>query len=177
MGKRSNYERRDKDKYYTPKDGVLPLLSHLPPNSTFVEPCAGDGRLVRHLEEEGHKCHYSCDIEPDDVRIFKRDAFEIPHVAADFVITNPPFTRPILHSLIDHFAPMAPTWFLIDANWMFTEQAEPYIKRCKKIVAIKRLKWIEGSKDSGMEDHCWYLFGNEPCVTEFYPRITTRAKR
>jgi hypothetical protein len=177
MGKRSSFERRANDYYPTPKEAVLPLLPHLPPNSTFVEPCAGDGRLVRHLEEEGHKCHYSCDIEPHDVRIFKRDALEIPHVAADFVITNPPFTRPILHSLIDHFAPMAPTFFLIDANWMFTKQAGPYLERCKKIITIGRVKWIEGTNQAGKDDSCWYLFGNEPCVTEFYPRIRVPAKR
>ena len=63
MGKRSNFERRDKDKYYTPRAAVEPLLPHLKPNSTFFEPCAGNGALIEHLEGAGHTCKYACDVQ------------------------------------------------------------------------------------------------------------------
>lgn len=174
MGKRSDFERIPKDKYYTPKPAVEPLLAHLKPNSTFVEPCAGDGALIRHLEDAGHKCHYTCDIEPNAHHIAKRDALEISHVAADYVITNPPWTRSIMHSLIEHFVELAPTWFLADANWMFTKQAGPYLKWCSKIVTIGRVKWIEDSKMTGKDDSVWYLFEKDSEQTVFHPRSTSK---
>ena len=171
MGKRSDFERRPQDKYYTPETAVAPLLVHIKPESSFVEPCAGDGRLIRHLEAAGHKCHYACDIEPDDIRIPRRDAMEISHVAADYVITNPPWRRDIFHPMIEHFAQLAPTWFLADANWMFTKQATPYMRWCSKIVTIGRVKWIEDSKMSGKDDAVWYLFDTSATETRFYPRL------
>jgi len=170
MAKRSDFARRDKDKYYTPKSAVEPLLPHLNPNSTFFEPCAGDGALIRHLEGAGHACRYACDIEPEHPRICKRDALEVSHVSADYVITNPPWTRSVMHPIIEHFYSMAPTWLLFDANWLFTKQASPYLKYCSKIVTIGRVKWIEDSKMTGKDDSVWGLFEMGATETRFYGR-------
>jgi len=170
MGKRSDFDRIPKDKYFTPASAVQPLLKHLESNSSFIEPCAGDGRLISHLEDAGHTCHYACDIDPDNYKIAKRDALEISHVSADYVITNPPWDRKIFHPLIAHFVELAPTWFLADANWMFTKQAAPYMKHCSKIVTIGRVKWIEDSKDSGKDDSVWYLFEKDTTQTRFFAR-------
>jgi hypothetical protein len=170
VGKRSNFERRPQDKYYTPEAAVIPLLRHLPPQITFVEPCAGDARLITHLEKAGHTCTYACDIEPDSPRVRQQDALTIPVVTADYVITNPPWRRQVFHPLIEHLSALAPTWFLADANWMFTKQAGPYIKLCSKIVTVGRIKWIEGSKMTGKDDCVWYLFGKHATTTQFYPR-------
>lgn len=172
MGKRSDFVRRDKDKYYTPEAAVAPLLPHLKGNSTFFEPCAGDGALIRHLESAGHTCRYACDIEPEHPRICKRDALEISHVSADYVITNPPWDRKVMHPIIEHFRSMAPTWLLFDANWLFTKQAAPYMRHCSKIVTIGRVKWIEDSKMTGKDDSVWGLFVPNPTKTAFVPRST-----
>ena len=52
MGKRSNFERRRADFYPTPRAAVVPLIPYLRRGGirTFVEPCCGEGDLVRHLE-------------------------------------------------------------------------------------------------------------------------------
>lgn len=171
MGKRSDFERIPKDKYFTPKPAVEPLLAHLKPNSTFVEPCAGDGALIRHLEDVGHKCHYACDIEPNAHHIAKRDALKISHVAADYVITNPPWDRKVMHPMIEHFVSLSPTWLLFDANWLFTKQASPYMRWCSKIVTIGRVKWFEDSKMTGKDDSVWGLFEKDATETRFYPRV------
>ncbi len=172
MGKRSDgtFERNERDYYKTPMSCVLPLLPHLPEGSTFVEPCAGDGTLVRHLEGFGRKCTYACDIEPQDYSIFKRDMFDIKHVAADYVLSNPPWDRKILHPAIEHFRKLAPTWFLFDADWSHTAQAKPYLPFCRKIVSIGRVKWIEGSKHTGKDNACFYLFEATEGETVFYGR-------
>lgn len=172
MGKRSQFTRIPKDKYYTPKPAVLPLLPHLPDNSTFFEPCAGNGALIGHLEEAGHKCIYACDVEPEHPRACKRDALDITHVSADYIISNPPWDRKIMHPMIEHFVSLAPTWLLFDANWLFTKQAAPYMKWCSKIVTIGRVKWIEDSTMTGKDDSVWGLFEKDATQTVFYPRST-----
>lgn len=170
MAKYSNYERLERDFYPTPEPALLPLLQYLNAGSTFIEPCAGDGALVRHLEKHGHKCHYACDIEPMDAKVYKRDAFDVNVCAADYVISNPPWTRTILHPLIEHFRQIAPTWMLFDSNWANTKQAGPYLRYCEKIVAVGRVKWFPESKMTGKEDCAWYLFTKEPTTTTFIGR-------
>ena len=112
MGKRSNFERREADFYPTPRAAVVPLIPYLRGIRTFAEPCAGDGDLVRHLEEFGLRCVYAGDIRSG------QDALALDHYgAADAIITNPPWSRDLMHGLIAHFQNIAPTWLLLDADW------------------------------------------------------------
>ena len=111
MGKRSNFERREADFYPTPRSAVLPLIPYLRGIKTFAEPCAGEGDLVRHLESFGLACVYSGDISSG------QDALGLDHYgAADAIITNPPYTRDLMHRLIEHFQHIAPTWLLLETN-------------------------------------------------------------
>ena len=65
MGKRSEFERVERDYYPTPIEAVLPLVPHLPKKALFAEPCAGDGRLIRHIEQLTNlKGYWMTDIEP-----------------------------------------------------------------------------------------------------------------
>ena len=80
---------------------------------------------------------------------------------ADSIITNPPYTRDLMHRLIEHFQRIAPTWLLLEFNWAATEQAAPFMHHCSDIVILPRLKWIEGSKDTAKDDHAWYRFDSK----------------
>jgi hypothetical protein len=168
MGKRSEFERNPRDFYPTPYDAVLPLLKHLPKNVSFIEPCAGDGRLIRHLEKHGHKCIYACDIEPQAEGIEKADVLFFGHKLplCDLIVTNPPWEREVLHQMINVFSDHCLTWILFDSDWMFTGQAVPYLKFCKKIVAVGRVSWMENGK-AGMENACWYCFDKGEAQTIF----------
>ena len=46
---------------------------------------------------------------------------------ADAIITNPPYTRPLMHALIEHFARILPTWLLLETDWASTKQAAPFM--------------------------------------------------
>lgn len=168
MGKRSNFERNPRDYYPTPYEAVLPLLTFLKAREKFVEPMAGDGRLVKHLERHGHECKYASDIEPQASWVIKSDCFGIRLSKGMSVITNPPWDRKILHPLIDHFRVQAPTWLLFDSDWKHTKQSKPYLKYCDKVVSVGRVKWIEGSKMTGKDNCAWYLFLPTECQTKFY---------
>ena len=176
MGKRSQFPRIERDYYTTPEAAVLPLLPHLTHGTTFVEPCAGDGRLVRHLEKHGMSCLYMFDIEPQHEDVDRADALGPGALAAmtdpsvDCIITNSPWNRKVLHPMIDTFRRAKPTWLLFDADWAHTKQAAPFLPYCHKIVSIGRVKWIEGSKMTGKDNCCWYLFYAAPGATRFYGR-------
>ena len=112
--------------------------------------------LVRHLESFGLRCVYAGDIRSG------QDALALDHYgAADAIITNPPWSRDVLHGLITHFQNIAPTWLLLDADWKQTRQAAPFLPHCSDIVAIGRVKWIEGSKHTGKDNACWYKFDSK----------------
>ena len=76
MTKRAHqkFERNPRDFYRTPESAVLPSLPHLPPKTTFDEPCAGDGALVDILNDAGHFCWNASDIHPEP---YGTDAFTL----------------------------------------------------------------------------------------------------
>lgn len=164
MGKRSDFKRRPQDAYDTPVDAVRPLIGHLPSMVTFWEPCAGNGQLsdaVYDLSGNRVRSTLETDIEPRRRGILMLDALQSSAIIADgcdYIITNPPWTRSILHPMIEHFSDMCPTWLLFDADWMHTKQATPYLWRLQKIVSVGRVKWIPDSPHTGKDNCCWYLF-------------------
>lgn len=184
MGKRSNFERVGRDYYPTPLEPVKYLESFLEEEFTYAEPCAGDGRLVKHLSTIFPKstCLLASDIEPMCDNVEQYDARnlwnhpELNHV--DYVITNPPWDRSkksgyLLHALIREFVEVAPTWLLFDADWVHTKQSGNLVSEfLTDIVPIGRVKWIEDSPYSGKDNVCWYRFsidGYEPA--NFHPRL------
>lgn len=149
------------------------MLPHLGPFVWFYEPCAGDGVLVDQLEAAGHLCVYQGDIDPLSDGIEHADAFDLADVPEGAtIITNPAWSRPILHPLIVHLSDMAPTWLLFDAAWAFTKQSAPFASRLRKVVAVGRLRWIEGTTMDGKDDCAWYLFDRPVAgrIAEFHLR-------
>lgn len=168
MGKRSKFLRRKNDFYETPEKAVLPLLPHLKPQRKFIEPCAGHGALIKHIEKYDHKCIMASDINPapkgiiwnGGIKDATKDNYLI-RTPIDCFITNPPWTRELLHPIIENLSKQYPTWLLFDANWLFTKQAKPYLPYLLKVVTIGRIKWIEDSKYLSKDDCCWYLFDQQ----------------
>ena len=170
MGKRSDFARNPRDFYPTPEAAVLPLVPFLDRGATFIEPCAGDGALVRHLERHGLHCAGQYDIEPQAAGIVQQDYTDLKACGADYIITNPPWDRSLLHPMLDHWRKLAPTWLLFDADWAHTRQARPYLDYCAYIVSVGRVKWIPNSKMTGKDNCAWYLFLAEETGTIFYGR-------
>lgn len=167
MGKRSEFERIEKDFYRTidPR-AVLPLLPFIEGN-TYVEPCCGEGDLINMLNPRAICLGFS-DIETG------KDALTIDELYcgnADMIITNPPWSRKLLHSMILHFCKLRPTWLLFDADWAHTKQSSELMKYCTDIVSVGRLIWIEGTKTSGKDNCAWYRFDfNNNETTKFHGR-------
>ena len=83
------------------------------------------------LESFGLRCVYAGDIRSG------QDALAVEQYgAADAIITNPPYTRDLMHKLITHFQRIAPTWLLLDFDWAATRQAAPFMPCCSDIVVL-----------------------------------------
>jgi len=156
MGKRSNFERLERDAYQTidPR-AVEKLIPHLRGVKTFAEPCAGEGYLVGQLQAAGLVCAYEGDITTGlDALVHPFDE----EAVFDAIISNIPWKRDVLHAMIARFQVMAPTWLLFDSAWAYTKQSAPFIDQCSHIVAVGRLRWIPGTTMSGKDDCSWYRF-------------------
>lgn len=158
MGKRSHFERKERDFYRTPKEAVAPLLPHLPLFANVCEPCAGDGLLVSHLTEAGWGVTSAFDIEPQAEGIETADATKLRVDDCDIFITNPPWNRLLLHPIIENLASQKPTWLLFDADWAHTKQSSRYKHLMTDIVSIGRVKWFPDTNMSGKDNCAWYRF-------------------
>ncbi|QIG75055.1 putative DNA methyltransferase protein [Rhizobium phage RHph_I3_18] len=155
MGKRSTFERRKNDAYQTPPSAVLPLIPFLRGVKTFAEPCCGEGKLMHALEDVGLECVFWGDIDTGQDAL--TDTTIIEH-RFDAIITNPPWTRELLHPMITRFQSIAPTWLLFDADWVHTRQAVQFLDQCSHIVSVGRVKWIEDSPFTGKDNAAWHRF-------------------
>jgi hypothetical protein len=173
--------RNPRDLYQT-RDvrAVLPLLAHLPEGARFHEPCAGEGDLVDWLERFGHRCVGAGDIAPGRPGIEARDALTLDACAGDFFITNPPWSRDLLHGIADHLRRIAPTWILADADWWQTDQTRlaaragvptvaELMAHCRRMVAVGRVGWME-TGGQGYDNAAWYLFTARPGPMIAYPQ-------
>lgn len=151
-----------KDKYYTwDKRPGIALREIIPTNISYYEPCVGAGDLIETLRPLN--CVGYSD-EEKDARTYIYDT------QADYFITNPPWTRSLLHPIIDNLRVQLPTWLLFDADWMHTVQSASFMKYCKSIISVGRLKWIPQSTMDGYDNCAWYLFVRDETVTTFYGR-------
>ena len=151
--RRPGLEPHERDDWPTPAPAVVPLLRLLKPHTRFIEPCACAGELIGHLEQAGHQCVASYDL-PIDART-ARYAVEPDAV----FITNVPWRRQFgMNDIIINLSDQRPLWALIYADWLFTSRAAPLLPRLRVIAVIGRVRWVQDSKYSGMENSCWCLF-------------------
>jgi hypothetical protein len=163
MGKRSTFKRVEKDAYQTIDPRAFPpLLPHVQHVRSYAEPFVGEGRLVAHLEEMAPwmECGYANDIERGE-DVLTGDELANNRERYDAIISNPPWSRKLLHPIIEKLAAIAPTYLLFDASWAFTKQARPFLPYCVKIISVGRLKWIPGTKMSGKDDCAFYYFNKD----------------
>lgn len=188
MGKRSEFEKVKNEYYPTPMKAVGVLVPFLPRRRfTYVEPCAGDGRLMEHLHvatDGNAQCSVFCDIEPNREDIPRKDAFHLTEEDvedADAIITNPPWARDRksgnrLPRMIEHFASMKPTWLLIDSDYKENVGARAIMaKYLLDYVPAGRQKWIEGSNNTGKDNCAWYCFDENARMISPLPRMWPRG--
>lgn len=193
MSKRTDLPRNARDFYATPYKAVAPLIKFIDDGVTeqhFIEPCAGDGRLVSHifkLSDRRITCRYASDIFPlpqaEDYHMVTKTQDVLTAnwqeisgtVDSHMFITNPPWLNNkdsgyLLNTIIQTLCSVRPTWVLLNANYLFNIRSSALLKQATDVVVVGRVKWIEGSKHSSTEDSAWFKFdpqtatGNGPIV-------------
>jgi hypothetical protein len=151
--RRPGLKRHKNDLYQTPYHAVPPLIPWLRGIRTFAEPCCGDGDMVRHLESFGLRCVYAGDLSTGQDALASTD-YNDP----DVIITNPPYTRSVMHPMIEHFRKIAPTWLLLEQDWCGTKQATPLLRSCTDMLPIGRVQWMAEKKGAGFDNSVWARF-------------------
>jgi hypothetical protein len=162
MGKRSDFPRHARDDYATPAEAFHPLIRFLDKDLSIIEPCPGAGKLVRHMRQAG----FAVTPIEHDARTHAYHALDVQFV------TNPPWTREVLHPIIANLSDQAPTWLLMDADWMHLKSSVPFLDRLRAIVSVGRVQWFAGSPSVGKDNSAWYRFGrpNRRAHTRFHGR-------
>ena len=187
MSKRSKgFQRLKGDRYYTTDPRVMheTFLFDFSPGETFYEPCAGGGDLIRLLESQCLYARVDGELVPDKplLRCVGSSDAELDATVtqydtdADYFITNPPWSRDLLHGIIHNLRFQRPTWLLFDADWMHTGQSREYLSYCTDIISVGRVCWFpkvmpDGTlkRTTGFDNCAWYKFvdyGN--CETRFW---------
>lgn len=174
MGRRSDFEKIPKGKYYTWDERAgIALRPFIEEGATCIEPCAGSGDLIDQIKYLNWQ--RASDIEPTKDHIEQKNALSYTNedlIGIDYIVTNPDWDRKFLHPAIEHFASKIPTWFLIDAPWLFNKSSGYYVnKYLTDVVPIGRLKWIRNTTMSAKDDCIWACFRpdkSEP--TRFFGR-------
>ncbi|MEP0233437.1 hypothetical protein [Roseibium sp.] len=183
MGKRSNFIKVPKDLYRTIDPRACPPVLPFVLSEgirRFIEPCYGYGDLPGPFLRAGLDCVGRYDVAPRSTRVIDPvvplDGRELTaaHLnGADAIITNPPWTRDLLHALIARWVPLSVCWLLFDAAWKHTGQAVELMRAyCTDFVPCPRLIWIPGTTQASKDDCGWYRFDRAKSprqATKFWP--------
>ena len=179
MGKREEVKKPKsaRDFYATiDPDAVIPLLPYID-GKTYAEPCYGKGDLVRLLGDSA-KCLWKSDIHWQKGVNYQRDATTIDldtFLGIDLIITNPPFSRSVLLPMLDHLVHSGkPVWLLLPADIMHNKYMSHYMDRCDLVLSVGRLCWfpVDNKIVKGVDNYCWYRFGQRVVSTTFEGRVT-----
>lgn len=176
MTKFNKYEPQPRDLWRSTDPNIFPPLEPYVAGKTYFEPCYGAGDLEAGLSNFA-VCHWASDIEPQTPYATKRDALDLTAEDVkhcEYGITNPPFQWAMLRPLLEYLPTLKPTWLLLPSDSMHNKQMAPFMNKCSLIVSVGRLYFHKQGEDinsvkysRGTANHCWYLFHDNPQVTQF----------
>lgn len=164
-----NYERRDRDAYFTPSWCTEALLDHVKFQEKIWEPACGNGAISKILIERGYDV-YSTDIHQyEDSGYFKPCVLDFLITEGSNwnrdIITNPPYNlcqKFLERAVIATCNFKGKVAMLLRNEWdsaktrnyLFTDY--PFMG---KIVLTKRPVWIEGpQKASPRHNFSWFIW-------------------
>lgn len=180
LGKREleKAPRAPRDLYPTCDPAATEALApFLDPTGVYIEPCAGDGSLIKLLASVAPDlwCMGAYDIDPMANKITQRNCLILTAndvEEADCFITNPPFHWGMLRPILDHLPTLLPTWLLLPADSMHNKRMSPYMDFCSDVVSVGRLYWFKDKPVKGVDNYCWYKFdANYEGFTKFHARV------
>lgn len=145
------------DKYYTPRWCIELLVNHIDFSKviTFMEPCAGDGRIMKYIPDRVTKWYSEIDTGTD---YFKATVGNV-----DLIITNPPFSKSI-EFLKKSLLEAKTVCYLQRLNWLGSQQRKKFWNDNtpdKIFVLSKRPQFMKemGLKSgSDSTEYAWFIW-------------------
>lgn len=163
-----NPVRRADDYYATPSWCTLSILRHLPDFKLALDPCAGDGAILRVLRETYSARVLVEGIELDQERARVAGARHgdalAPSTAwprADLVITNPPYklAMEFVERALAEVTPGGTVAMLLRLGWLASQKRAAFLRRNTPCVYVlsRRPSFTGSGTDSA--DYAWMLWG------------------
>lgn len=170
-------KRIDKDFYPTPF-GVIDLFLkhyHIDPNAKLLEPCAGNGNIIRSLQKNGYSNIKAVEIREDEFETlynlvgygnfaigdFLTMKIENNIGLSDVVITNPPFSLAMefLNKSLEITTEKGIVIMLLRLGFMATDKRYQFMSKnppTDLYVLHKRPSFTGGGTDS--QEYAWYVW-------------------
>jgi hypothetical protein len=123
--------RNSHDYYATPEWCVKLLLPHVSRNGTLLDPCSGNGAILRATTEASYSKRLSIEIQSDLAAMCRVSGYDcivgdalcpsLTWPEADIIITNPPYSLalPFVQRSLAEMAPRGGTVaMLLRLNWL-----------------------------------------------------------
>lgn len=188
----SDYERKERDFYATPKWCTDAIIPYIPPTIHRVwEPACGAGDMVMPLIEAGYNVTPS-DIEPQLVGAYIKNFLTDSPCQSKFnfqaIITNPPYGRmaPLfVERALNYFTDNpAAHWFvaMLLPNNFDTASARSHLfgnnqYYSGKLVLTRRIVWFERDGAAPSSNHAWFMWTNPNDagpINRYYYEISRR---
>lgn len=155
--------KHEADLWNTPRRAFGIISELIPPDTRYVEPCAGYGHLIKGIRDHRKdlQCMWAADIVARQDYIVERDALTLREEdfdGVDMAITNPPYTWSILSQLIQHLANLVPCWMLLRADFLMTKRAQNLHHLMVGFKPTPKMKWVPGSQHQSAHHNVWCFF-------------------
>lgn len=161
-------KREKQDLYSTPEYAFKPLLPYLPKSRYIWEPAAGDGRLIRWINESRLRISsWGKDINHgfssvDGVMVIDKDYgqdFLQDYHTREVVVTNPPFS--LAQEFVSHSLEVADeTFMLLRLNFLGAQKRRDWWRIHEPdaiFVLSDRPSFVKGGHDSC--EYGWFYWG------------------
>jgi len=168
MHKPSRFVRVPQEAYFTIDRRCVQHLDRVFPLSgiRFSEPCAGQGDMVKALEECGAVLEAATDLhwyEDADARIRGGiDVFQQPPRGATTIITNPPYDCAL--PMVEHMLHAAPAAWLM----VLLRATQAHVRQGRELMTWHRFyglaplpfrpKWFVDGPHSPRHDFSWFIW-------------------
>lgn len=162
-------KRAENDYYPTPPESVFALLDEIGPitSSPILEPCAGDGAIVRAvnhwMEFHGHATPewIAYDIKPRADWIRHGDGLCLMD-DAPMIISNPPFN--LAEEFVRSFESIPRSIWLLRLLFLGSAKRAEWLRRLKpNVYVLPDRPSFTGNGKTDMTEYAWFEFGETAC--------------
>lgn len=166
----------EQDEFYpTPREAIVPLLETdlvQLPGGTWIEPCAGSGRIISTVNEYRNINWIACELNDrfdEQLRLVLRPGDELtpygdfvhriwPYMTAQVLLMNPPFSL-TLQFVKAAFERAEYICCLQRTNWFGTKARAPWLREhCPDVYTLADRPSFRGDGSTDSIEYSWFVW-------------------